>query len=389
MPRGPARRKAPPAASTGVPDRGVGAISWVDVVVAAEHVRRIDAPLDRDQPLVRGPGIGAVQAALALLVEEVRVHTRRRRGQVAEIGVGPGRRRLVAVGHAADHGRHHRRVTVCERGRPGGHASHRTAEHPQLGDRHPALGRGVALDDRVEGTVVERPEEVRPQHALARFGRLRGERVDRRVRHRAHHLDQRLGQARTVPAAAPASASPAWTGITTTAGVPTSLPARRAGRQAHHERDLAELLGGRQRGVHQAAEHLLGERQRDHAGRDDVHRVQPVLEPGRDAEVAAAATERPEQVRIVVGAHRLEPSIGGHQVHRHEAVDREAVLAHQPPDAAPSVRPPRPTLPVSPNGVANPAGGLRPCTRRRSRRPVPCRAGGSGRSRSPACPRGR
>jgi hypothetical protein len=67
-------------------------------------------------------------------------------------------------------------------------------------------------------------------------------------------------------------------------------------------------------------------------GRAD--RVEAELELGDDAEVAAAAAQAPEQVLILGLACPHELAIGGHEVDRLQLVDREPVLAHQPPDAA-------------------------------------------------------
>ena len=67
---------------------------------------------------------------------------------------------------------------------------------------------------------------------------------------------------------------------------------------------------------------------------DGVDRMEPVPEPSGDAEVAAAAADRPEQVRVrvAVGAHEL--AVRGHDVGREQVVDREPVLAHEVADAA-------------------------------------------------------
>jgi hypothetical protein len=42
--------------------------------------------------------------------------------------------------------------------------------------------------------------------------------------------------------------------------------------------------------------------------------VQPVAEPGHDAEVAAAAADRPEQVRLVVGVDDADAAVGRHDL---------------------------------------------------------------------------
>ena len=76
-------------------------------------------------------------------------------------------------------------------------------------------------------------------------------------------------------------------------------------------------------------------RPEDRSGQDTrTDRVEPELELGDDAEVAAAPAQRPEELRVLVRA-RLDPlavrqdDLGGEQV-----VDREPVTARQMPDAA-------------------------------------------------------
>ena len=55
--------------------------------------------------------------------------------------------------------------------------------------------------------------------------------------------------------------------------------------------------------------------------------VEPELEPGHDAEVAAAAADRPEQVRVRLGVDAEELAVGGHDLGGEQGVDRQAVLA--------------------------------------------------------------
>ena len=57
------------------------------------------------------------------------------------------------------------------------------------------------------------------------------------------------------------------------------------------------------------------------------------LERGDHAEVAAAATQRPEQVGVLVLGRAQPLAVGRHDIDREEVVDRETVLAHQPADA--------------------------------------------------------
>ena len=58
------------------------------------------------------------------------------------------------------------------------------------------------------------------------------------------------------------------------------------------------------------------------------------LQARRDAEVRACAAEAPEQLRLLVRAGPHEPPVGGHELDRAEAVDRQPELALQPADAA-------------------------------------------------------
>ena len=67
---------------------------------------------------------------------------------------------------------------------------------------------------------------------------------------------------------------------------------------------------------------------------DRVDRVQPELEAGHDAEVAAAAANRPEQVGMLGLAGGQQAAVRGDDVDRHEGIDGHPVLAHEPADAA-------------------------------------------------------
>ena len=55
-------------------------------------------------------------------------------------------------------------------------------------------------------------------------------------------------------------------------------------------------------------------------GEDRAHRVRPELEGRHDAEVAAAAAQCPEQVRVLLGAGGEEATVGGHDVGRDQVV---------------------------------------------------------------------
>ena len=71
----------------------------------------------------------------------------------------------------------------------------------------------------------------------------------------------------------------------------------------------------------------------DDAGVDHVHGVQPVFQRGHDAEVPAAAAQRPEEVLVLGFTGRQELSVGGDDVGREEVVAAEPVLAVKVADA--------------------------------------------------------
>ena len=68
-------------------------------------------------------------------------------------------------------------------------------------------------------------------------------------------------------------------------------------------------LGLVQRVQHEASEHLC-------------HRVEAILEGRHDAEISSAATQRPEQVRVVGGAGLVERTVRSDDVGRDQVVDR-------------------------------------------------------------------
>ena len=85
----------------------------------------------------------------------------------------------------------------------------------------------------------------------------------------------------------------------------------------------AQYLYGTIPGVEHEGAHHLG-----------AHGMQPVLEGGDHAEVAAPAADGPEQVRVLLLAGRQEAAVGGDQLYGDEVVGREAVLAPQVAHAA-------------------------------------------------------
>ena len=62
--------------------------------------------------------------------------------------------------------------------------------------------------------------------------------------------------------------------------------------------------------------------------------VQPELELGHDAEVAARAPHPPEEIGVLVLARLDQLAVGGDDIDGEQLIDRQAPLAHQPADAA-------------------------------------------------------
>ncbi len=69
-------------------------------------------------------------------------------------------------------------------------------------------------------------------------------------------------------------------------------------------------------------------------GDDRSHRMQVEFQRRGDAEVAAAAANRPEEIGVLAGAGAAHAAVGHHHLGRSQVVEREPVLRHQPADAA-------------------------------------------------------
>ena len=63
-------------------------------------------------------------------------------------------------------------------------------------------------------------------------------------------------------------------------------------------------------------------------------RMEVELQARHDAEVRAGAAQAPEQLRLLVRARPHEPPVGGHELDRAEAVDRQPEVALEPADPA-------------------------------------------------------
>ena len=105
-------------------------------------------------------------------------------------------------------------------------------------------------------------------------------------------------------------------------------------RREHHVGDRAQLVRGRLGLRDEAGDHV-GRRGEDEQAADDrVDRVEPVLQARDDAEVATAAAQRPEQLRLGLRVDAAQPPVGGDDLRREQVVDRQPVLAHEEADAA-------------------------------------------------------
>ena len=100
------------------------------------------------------------------------------------------------------------------------------------------------------------------------------------------------------------------------------------------ERDLVRRVDHE---VAEAPQRLASLRARvEHEPAEDLgpDRVQRELERGHDAEVAAAAAQRPEQLGMLVGGGADRLAARGHELDGEQVVAREAVLALEPAGAA-------------------------------------------------------
>ena len=73
---------------------------------------------------------------------------------------------------------------------------------------------------------------------------------------------------------------------------------------------------------------------RDESAGDHLQRMERVLEGGRNAEVAAAAAQRPEEVGIGFGVDVEDVSVGCDEFDGGQVVGRKPVFRHQPAEPA-------------------------------------------------------
>jgi hypothetical protein len=114
------------------------------------------------------------------------------------------------------------------------------------------------------------------------------------------------------------------------------MPATRLPSGAPQRRGGGQLLGAPARKLVVKAENVasLGRRIPESAGQHRTDGVEPVLERGDHAEVAASAPDPPEEVLVLLLAGRQQPPVRGDHVGREEVVAGEAVLAVEPAETA-------------------------------------------------------
>ena len=189
-----------------------------------------------------------------------------------------------------------------------------------VGDLLDEVGAPVPLvARRVE--PVERALHRAVRHRLHAVQERFGERVEQR-RHRARRL---LLRTAVVPHDA-AHLAPVDRGRE---GV--------RGRHGGEGEEAVELARGGRQEVAVDRQHLGAQLDRPERRPCDhrVDLVQPELERGDDAEVAAAAADRPEEVGMLVGAGAHLLAVGEHHVGGEQVVDREAGRTRQVAQAAP------------------------------------------------------
>ena len=309
-------------------------------MVAPEQVVGVVARLDLAQarPYVRGEE----RARVGRLLDEVRVvagAVRHQRGldvgdRCAHLGVG----RLVDD----DADRVHAERAGQRRPCPGAGrlARERSAHHAELQHRQRRVAARARTDSR-EDRIDRLPRQPVDQ-GVAAVTRKRVERVHRQV---AEHDRGNDGEAVSHrPEVAQRAEELLSLGLAAqkrrrhhreraAAGERGDVGDRREVQQRHPRHELVgEAALYRAPGV----EHLgcALEREEQRSGVELVDGMDGELDRGHDAEVAAAAAQRPEQVGVmlVVGTH--EGPVGGHELQRCDGVRLQPVLAGQPAHAA-------------------------------------------------------
>jgi hypothetical protein len=227
-------------------------------------------------------------------------------GRPARVAVAPGRvGRADVVGRAVDRVQVHRRLHRGQLGAELGVELHRL-----VGDLRDEVGAPVPLVAlRVQ--LVEGALQGRVRH---RRGAVQ-QRFRQRVQHRRHRVRRVL-----------LGTGPAPDDTAHLAHVEL-LRERRCGRHRGEREEAVQVARGAGEEVAVDREDLGGglHRPERRPGDHGVHLVHPEQERGDDAEVAAAAADRPVQVGVLVGARAHAVAARQHQLGLEQVVDREAV----------------------------------------------------------------
>ena len=215
-----------------------------------------------------------------------------------------------------------------------GHAGHRAAEHADLAGGQRRRRLADPLEDRLRLPRADAAGEHRARHRDGAGALLVG--IQLRVPHRPQEVGDRLGQRAEGRDGALARLDVARVDHPRHHhGAAVQLLGHEGQRRReHHVGDRAQLVR-RRLGLRDEAGDHLGRRGEDEQAADDrVDRVEPVLQARDDAEVAAAAAQRPEQLRLGLGVHAAQPPVRGDDLRREQVVDGQPVLAHEEADAA-------------------------------------------------------
>ena len=336
-----------------------------DVRVQAEDVRRVVAVLERGQPL-QPLAVGGVDAGGALVGEEVGVDARRCAGAAPPTPRAP--RPMCRSPSGSDGGQPATMLISKPTSRsptavaPG---STRLTAPPMAQPLICENGDVIAstrADDDVDHLVGEVGQPVRLPVVVPPVRRAAVEhRLQRDVRRPGAPARRSACRSR---AAARSPARPRRGRRPRRAPAPSDRRAVLLRRQERHRRGHAcgegdaELVGRLGSEVAQEAQDLRAPRA---AARRSARRA-PSARPGAaryskrggDAEVAAAAAQPPEQLRLGLGVDVHPLAVGGHEVDGEQVVDGQAVLAHEVPEPAAERQP-------ADAGVADdPAGGGEP-----------------------------
>ena len=180
----------------------------------------------------------------------------------------------------------------------------------------------------------ERVDEERSDDAERVVSLLLGH-VHLRIRHRAHHVGDRLRDRaqrcdRSFPGLDVAHVGEHREDHERAVEL---LGQERHRRRRHHVRDRRELVGRRLRLGDERRDRLGRGRQEEQSPHDRADVVQSKMQAGRDAEVAAPAPDRPEQIGVMLVVDVQHLPVGGHDLGGEQGIDREPVRPGEEPDA--------------------------------------------------------